>query len=98
MKVQDFLDIKGDNWGIKYYNSIHHEYEPNLQDGIVSVKFFKNGESGEYQVYTDSVKNCNVDNMSIGEIKKYCTDTVDCRKCGIKEFCEKSFGLMPRKW
>lgn len=98
MKVMDFLDTKGDAWGIKYYNAVYNEYTPCLQDNIIKIKFLKSGESGGYHIYTDSDKDVEVDKMTISDIKKYCVNIVDCRECAIKEFCTKSFNLMPRKW
>lgn len=98
MKVMDFLDVKGDAWGIKYYNSILNEYEPSLQDTIKSVRFLKSGESGAYHVYTDSLKDFNIDNVSIADVKKYCAQTMDCKQCVIREFCNKNIKTCPNKW
>lgn len=98
MKVIDFLNIKDDAWGIMYFNSIGKQYVPSLQDNIVKIKFLKNDESGKYNIYTDSNKDIIIDCLTIDEVKKYCTQVIDCRECVIKEFCTKSFNLIPRKW
>lgn len=98
MKVMDFLDTKGDAWGIKYYNADYKVYTPSLQDNIVKIKFLNNGKSGCYHIFTDSVKDVEVDNMTIADIKKYCKEDADCGNCVIHEFCLNNFCVIPRAW
>lgn len=98
MKVMDFLDTKGDAWGIKYYNAVYNEYTPCLQDNIIKIKFLKSDKSGSYHIYTDSDKDVTIDKMTISDIKKYCAQATDCERCLIHEFCLNAFCVIPRKW
>lgn len=98
MKVMDFLNTKGDAWGIKYYNAAYMVYTPSLQDNIIKIKFLKDGESGCYHIFTDSVKDVKADNMRLSDIKRYCARTMDCKQCIIKTFCDNNFKTLPNRW
>lgn len=99
MKVIDFLQLKNDTYGVRYFNNFSIEYTPSPDDNIAGISFHKSDVSGksEYHIFTDSVKNVKIDNMTIGNIKRYCKETV-CEQCPIHEFCLNAFSVIPRKW
>lgn len=100
MKVQDFLDIKSDGWSVKYFNKDKEEYVPSLQDNIIAIKFSKSDADSVpmYQVFTDAEPPIRVADLTIDNIKSYCNEITNCKKCKLASFCKENFMTPPDIW
>lgn len=99
MTVIEFLQLKNDDWMVRYFNRFSVEYTPNPADNITGILFHKSDVSGksEYHIFTDNAVST-LDKLTLGNIKALCSKTGLCENCEIYDFCTKCINLCPNNW
>lgn len=99
MNVINFLQLKNDDWVVRYFNRFSVEYTPSPDDNITGISFHKSDVSGksEYHIFTDNAVSA-LDKLTLGDIKALCSKTDLCQNCEIYEFCTKCIDVCPNNW
>lgn len=99
MKVIDFLRLKNDTYGLRYFNNCSVEYTPIPDDNITSIAFHKSDVSGmsEYHIFTDNIT-VNLGKLTLDDINNICRSSSSCKDCKIYDLCDRYFSLCPNAW
>lgn len=99
MKVIDFLQLKTDDWNVRYFTCHSVEYTPSPNDNITAISFYKSDVSrkSEYHIFTDNVVTM-LDKLTLDDIKRLCSNTSHCKDCKIYEFCNTHISGCPNQW
>lgn len=99
MKVIDFLQLKNDDWMVRYFNRFSVEYTPRPADNITGISFHKSDAEGksEYHIFTDNAVSA-LDKLTLGDIKALCNKSYLCKDCEIYEFCTRCINVCPNNW
>lgn len=99
MKAIDFLQLKCDTYGVRYYNTFSVEYTPNPNDNITGISFHKSDVSGksEYHIFTDNTTS-DLSKLTVDDIRNICCKTSHCKDCKIFDLCNGYFSSCPNNW